>query len=109
MQYFTPSAVENATSLPSFEQFWIELEGMPITPTHKMHSISSDIFNIVHIIVNFVVVVINHLSNRHRCQHSFLSFPSNQSVRFVVARAVFSQCPLPWRAWVQVVYENSAT
>ena len=37
MQYFTPSAVANATSLPSFEQFRIELEGMPITPTHKMH------------------------------------------------------------------------
>ena len=37
MQYFTPSAVANATSLPSFEQFRIELEGMPITPKHKMH------------------------------------------------------------------------
>ena len=36
-QYFTPSAVANATSLPAFEQFRIELEGMPFTPTHKMH------------------------------------------------------------------------
>ena len=37
IQYFTPSAVANATSLPSFEKFRIELEGRPITPTHKMH------------------------------------------------------------------------
>ena len=36
-QYFTPSAVADATSLSNFEQFRIELEGMPFTPTHKMH------------------------------------------------------------------------
>ena len=36
-QYFTPSAVANATSLPNFELFRIELEGMPFTTTHKMH------------------------------------------------------------------------
>jgi tyrosinase len=36
-QYFTASAVANATSLPTFEQFWIELEGRPTTPTAKMH------------------------------------------------------------------------
>ena len=36
-QYFTPSAVANATSLANFEQFRIELEGEPFTPTHKMH------------------------------------------------------------------------
>jgi len=36
-RYFSSSAVANATSLPTFEKFRIELEGMPITPTHKMH------------------------------------------------------------------------
>ena len=36
-QYFTPSAMANATSLTTFEEFRIELEGMPFTPTHKMH------------------------------------------------------------------------
>ena len=36
-EFFTPSAVANATSLPTFEEFRIELEGKPFTPTHKMH------------------------------------------------------------------------
>ena len=27
----------NATHLPTYEEFRIELEGLPITPTHKMH------------------------------------------------------------------------
>ncbi|TFK33798.1 hypothetical protein BDQ12DRAFT_637106 [Crucibulum laeve] len=36
-QFITYEAVANATKQPTFEIFRIELEGMPITPTHKMH------------------------------------------------------------------------
>ena len=36
-QFITSSAVKNATRLPTFELFRIELEGKPITPTNKMH------------------------------------------------------------------------
>ena len=36
-QFVTSFAVANATKLPTFELFRIELEGKPITPTHKMH------------------------------------------------------------------------
>ena len=36
-RYFSRSAVAKVTSLPTFEQFRIELEGMPFTTTHKMH------------------------------------------------------------------------
>jgi tyrosinase len=37
-QFFTSSAVANATRLPTFELFRVELEGKPRTPIHKMHN-----------------------------------------------------------------------
>ena len=35
--YLNSTAMANATRLPTFELFRIELEGEPITPDHKMH------------------------------------------------------------------------
>lgn len=37
-QFFTSSAVANATRLPTFELFRVELEGKPRTPIYKMHN-----------------------------------------------------------------------
>ncbi|KAF9558276.1 tyrosinase [Agrocybe pediades] len=35
--YLNSAAVKNTTDLPTYEEFRIELEGEPITPTHKLH------------------------------------------------------------------------
>jgi tyrosinase len=35
--YLNSAAMANATRLPTYELFRIELEGEPITPDHKMH------------------------------------------------------------------------
>jgi len=35
--YLNSTAMANATRLPTFELFRIELEGEPITPDHKLH------------------------------------------------------------------------
>jgi len=35
--YLNSAAVKNTTDCPTYETFRIELEGEPITPTHKMH------------------------------------------------------------------------
>lgn len=36
-QFLDSKTMANATRLPNYEEFRIELEGLPITPTHKMH------------------------------------------------------------------------
>ncbi|KIM46639.1 hypothetical protein M413DRAFT_440244 [Hebeloma cylindrosporum] len=36
-QFLDSKAMAEATQLPTYEEFRIELEGEPITPTHKMH------------------------------------------------------------------------
>jgi tyrosinase len=37
-QYLNSAAMARDTQLPTFELFRIELEGLPITPTHRMHT-----------------------------------------------------------------------
>jgi len=79
-KYLNSAAVARCTNMPTFEQFWIELEGEPITSDHRMHdgghvAVGGDLSNFYSSPAGALTLLFECLSPRTR-PHSFSSRPA---------------------------------
>ena len=79
-KYLNSAAVARCTNMPTFEQFWIELEGEPITSDHRMHdgghvAVGGDLSNFYSSPGGALTLLFECLSPRTR-PHPFSSRPA---------------------------------